>query len=61
MPRFGGAQRGAITRGPIASKEFAMTEIDEKTRTELVIEKIEYNIGLTADDFSRRELERGSR
>ena len=33
----------------------------ERTRTELVIEKVEYNVGLTPDDFSRRELERAER
>ena len=27
-------------------------------RTELVLESIDYDTGLTADDFSRRELER---
>ncbi len=41
--------------------DMTMADSLQKTRTELVIEKIEYNIGLTADDFSRRELERGSR
>jgi hypothetical protein len=33
----------------------------EKTRTELAIEKIEYNVGLNEADFARRELERGAR
>ncbi len=37
-----------------------MTDALQRTRTELVIEKVEYNVGLTPDDFSRRELERGS-
>ena len=31
----------------------------QRTRTELVIEKVEYDVGLKPDDFSRRELERG--
>lgn len=31
----------------------------ERTRTELLIDKSEYNVGLTEDDFSRRALERG--
>ena len=31
----------------------------EKTRTDLVIEKIDYNVGLKEADFARRELERG--
>jgi hypothetical protein len=29
----------------------------DKTRTDLVIEKMEYNIGLKEDAFSRRALE----
>ena len=36
-----------------------MTNAVEKTRTELVVESIEYNVGLKESDFSRRELERG--
>jgi len=31
----------------------------ERTRTELVIDASQYNVGLTEDDFSRRALERG--
>ena len=34
-----------------------MTNDLEKTKTELTIEKIEYNVGLKEDAFSRRELE----
>lgn len=41
--------------------DMVMADTLGKTRTELVIEKAEYNVGLTADDFSRRELERGAR
>ena len=37
-----------------------MTDALQRTRTELVIEKVEYNVGLKPDDFSRRELERSS-
>ncbi len=37
-----------------------MTNALEKTRTELLIENIDYNVGLTEADFSRRELERGA-
>ena len=40
--------------------EMRMADSVERTRTELVLEKVEYNIGLKPDDFSRRELERGS-
>jgi hypothetical protein len=32
-----------------------------RTRTELVVENAAYNVGLTDADFSRRELERGSK
>ncbi|HXW08937.1 MAG TPA: outer membrane lipoprotein-sorting protein [Vicinamibacterales bacterium] len=37
-----------------------MTNTLEKTRTELVVEKVEYDVGLREADFSRRELERGA-
>jgi hypothetical protein len=37
-----------------------MTNAVEKSRTELTIDKAEYNIGLKEADFSRRELERGA-
>jgi Outer membrane lipoprotein-sorting protein len=36
-----------------------MTNTLEKSRTELVVEKVDYNIGLKESDFTRRELERG--
>ncbi len=39
--------------------ESEMTNALEKTRTELAVEKIDYNAGLKESDFSRRELERG--
>lgn len=35
-----------------------MTNAIEKSRTELVTESVEYNVGLKEADFSRRELER---
>jgi hypothetical protein len=35
-----------------------MTNAIEKSRTELVTENVEYNVGLKEADFSRRELER---
>jgi hypothetical protein len=38
-----------------------MTNAIEKSRTELTIEKADYNVGLAESDFSRRELERGVR
>jgi len=39
--------------------ESAMTNDLEKTRTELGVEKIEYNTGLKEEAFTRRELEGG--
>ena len=41
--------------------EMVMADSLQKSRTELVVEKIDYNVGLTAADFNRRELERGGR
>jgi hypothetical protein len=35
-----------------------MTNSIEKSRTELVIDAADYNVGLKEADFSRRELER---
>lgn len=40
--------------------EMVMADSSQRTRTELVVEKMEYNVGLKEADFSRRELERGS-
>ena len=36
-----------------------MTNAIEKTRTELVVESADYNVGLAESAFTRRELERG--
>jgi hypothetical protein len=36
-----------------------MTNALEKSRTELEVDAVEYNVGLKESDFSRRELERG--
>jgi hypothetical protein len=38
-----------------------MTNALEKSRTELTIEKVDYNVGLEASDFTRRALESGAR
>ena len=38
-----------------------MTNALEKSRTELLIENVDYNVGLKESDFTRRELERGAR
>ena len=40
--------------------ESEMTNDLEKTRTGLVVESIDYNVGLKEADFARRELERGA-
>jgi hypothetical protein len=40
--------------------EMRMVDARERTRTDLVIEKVEYDVGLKPEDFSRRELERGA-
>jgi hypothetical protein len=37
-----------------------MANASEKTRTGLVVERADYNVGLKDADFSRRELERGA-
>lgn len=37
----------------------SMTNILDKTKTDLVVEKVGYNVGLEEDAFSRRELESG--
>jgi len=41
------------------SLEMRMTDQVQHIRTELVMEKVEYDVGLKPDDFSRRALERG--
>lgn len=40
----------------------AMRMVDtlQRTRTDLTLDSVEYDVGLGADDFSRRELERGA-
>jgi hypothetical protein len=38
--------------------EMTMVNEGDRTRTELVIEAIDYNVGLSERDFTRRELER---
>jgi hypothetical protein len=39
--------------------DMVMTDRQARTRTELAIERVEYDVGLTPESFSRRELERG--
>ena len=38
-----------------------MTDANQRTRTELVVERADYDLELTIDDVSRRALERGAR
>jgi hypothetical protein len=38
-----------------------MSDAVDRTRTELAVEKAEYNVGLREADFSRRELEAGAK
>jgi hypothetical protein len=42
-------------------REMVMVDSLQRTRTELVVEDVAYNVGLTAADFSRRALEQGGR
>jgi hypothetical protein len=41
--------------------DMVMTDANQRTRTELVVERADYDLGLTIDDVSRRALERGAR
>jgi hypothetical protein len=41
--------------------DMVMTDAGQRTRTELVVERADYDTGLTVDDVSRRALERGAR
>jgi hypothetical protein len=47
-------------KGIWTAMDAEMTNALEKSRTELAIESIDYNVGLKEADFSRRELERGA-
>jgi hypothetical protein len=46
-------------KGIWTAMDSEMTNALEKSRTELLVEKTDYNVGLKEADFSRRELERG--
>ena len=41
--------------------ELVVSNDRDKTRTELITTSLRYNLGLTDDDFSRRQLEQGAR
>jgi hypothetical protein len=47
------------TDGYWTALEMRMADLLARTSTDLVMERVEYDVGLTADAFSRRELERG--
>jgi hypothetical protein len=46
--------------GVWTAMDAGMTNAIEKSRTELVTERVDYNVGLKESDFSRRELERST-
>jgi len=46
-------------RGYWTALELRMSDALQRTRTELVLDSVEYDVGLKPDAFSRRELERG--
>lgn len=47
-------------KGIWTAMDAEMTNALEKSRTELTIDNVEYNVGLKESDFSRRELERAT-
>jgi hypothetical protein len=47
-------------KGIWTAMDAEMTNTLEKSRTELTIDRVEYNVGLKEGDFSRRELERAT-
>lgn len=53
------ARRVGLVGGYWTVLEMTMADAEQRTRTDLVMEKVDYDLGLKADDFSRRELERG--
>jgi hypothetical protein len=52
------ARRVEQVQGHWTVTDMAMADALQRTRTELAVERVAYDVGLTADDFSRRELER---
>ena len=55
-----GVRRLEQVEGIWTAMDAEMTNALEKSRTELVVEKVDYNVGLKESDFTRRELERGA-
>jgi hypothetical protein len=54
------ATRVEPVRGYWTVMAMAMADDLQRTRTELTVEQVAYDVGLKPDDFSRRELERAS-
>lgn len=54
------ATRVEQVRGYWTVMAMAMADDLQRTRTELTVEQVAYDVGLKPDDFSRRELERAS-
>jgi hypothetical protein len=52
------ARRLEKIQGIWTLSDVVMTNLTERTRTELGMTSVEYNVGLKESDFSRRELER---
>lgn len=59
LDRIRPSQSREKTDGYWTALEMRMADLLARTSTELVMERVEYDVGLTADHFSRRELERG--
>jgi hypothetical protein len=54
-----GVRRLEQVKGIWTAMESQIANAQEKTRTELTVERVDYNVGLKEADFSRRGLERG--
>ncbi|MEO8482146.1 MAG: outer membrane lipoprotein-sorting protein [Acidobacteriota bacterium] len=52
------ARRVEQAQGHWTVMDMAMADQIQRTRTELTVEQVAYDVGLKTDDFSRRELER---
>ena len=52
------AKRVEQVHGYWTAMDLSMADVTQRTRTELIVEQVAYDVGLKPDDFSRRELER---
>jgi len=52
------AKRVEQVHGYWTAMDLSMADDGQRTRTELIVEQVAYDVGLRPDDFSRRELER---